>query len=103
MRKREWNKDETFLPWGFVATLVTILAPSSRGSGSNPADVVLGLLFRNLGGGGGDWGSSEGEDEVASEKAWLWDKPDAAAMADSKTAAYGFVIAVWWGFCWVEV
>lgn len=87
------------MPWGLVATLLTISAPFSRGSGSNPADVVLGLLFRNLGGGEGDGGSSEGkEDEVASEKAWLWDKPDAAAMADNKPTAYGFVIGVWWGF-----
>jgi hypothetical protein len=59
-----------------------------RGSGSKPAASVLGLLFRNLGGGGGDSGSlEEGEETEPSENEWLWDKPVAAAMADNKDTA----------------
>lgn len=90
MEEWEGNKNPTFLPWGEVAISCRVLAPLTRGSGSNPAEVVLGLLFRNLGGGGGVSGSSEGGGE--SEKAWWLEKPDAAAMAEKKPTAYGFAI-----------
>lgn len=37
------------------------LAPRSSASGSNPAEVVLGLSFRTFGGGGGDSSLAAGE------------------------------------------